>query len=133
VNDPNLPMSDAERDRAAAELGEHYAQGRLTVEEHAERLDRILAARTRGELGPIFADLPGSAAPMSWPRAATSPAAPQGPRRRRGLPVPLVVLVAVLVAVTVVAHLPLILIGLGVWFLVSRKGCATRPRRAHWS
>ena len=43
-----LRLSDAERDQAAAALGEHYAQGRLTQEEHAERLDRIWAARTRG-------------------------------------------------------------------------------------
>ena len=114
MTDLHLRMSDAERDQAAAELGEHYAQGRLTVDEHGERLDRILAAQTRGELRPVFADLPGSVA------------APAAPRRRRfrGLPVPFVVLVAVLVAVTVMAHLPLILIGLGVWLLLSRKGCS---------
>lgn len=138
MTDPHLRMSDAERDRAAAELGEHYAQGRLTVDEHAERLDRILAARTRGELGPIFADLPRSAAPVWGGHPAGSTPASRAPRRRRfrGLPVPLVVLVAVLVAVTVVAHLPLILIGLGGWLLLSRGGhCGTThaSRRAHWS
>lgn len=127
----HLRLSDAERDGAAADLGEHYAQGRLTVEEHGERLDRIWAARTRGELGPIFADLPG-------PVAGTAPAAvgpirpgrvPRSPRRFRGLPIPLVVLLAVLLMVTVVSHLPLILIGLAAWFVLSRRGCSTHAVR----
>jgi hypothetical protein len=56
-----LRIGDAERTAAADELAEHYAQGRLSTEEHQERLDRVLAARTRSELGPVFADLPGSA------------------------------------------------------------------------
>jgi hypothetical protein len=55
-----LRIGDAERTAAADELGEHYAQGRLSTEEHHERLDRIWAARTRSELAPIFSDLPGS-------------------------------------------------------------------------
>ena len=114
MTDQHLRMSDAERDQAATALGEHYAQGRLTADEHGERLDRILAARTRGELGPVFADLP----------------APGGSRRRRGMPAPLVVLLAVLVTVTVVSHLPIILVGLLVWFLLSRRGhCSPRPLR----
>ena len=50
-----LRLSDAERELAAADLGEHFAQGRLTLDENAERLDRIWAARTRGEIPPIFA------------------------------------------------------------------------------
>ncbi|MGZ8743670.1 MAG: DUF1707 SHOCT-like domain-containing protein [Nocardioides sp.] len=125
----HLRLSDAERDLAAADLGEHYALGRLSVEEHGERLDRIWAARTRGELGPIFADLPGSVAagsPVMTPAAAARPVhGTRSPRRFRGLPIPLVVLLAVLLAVTLVAHLPLILIGLAVWFLISRKGCSS--------
>ena len=134
MTDGHLRMSDAERDRAAAELGEHYAQGRLTVDEHAERLDRIWAARTRGELGPIFADLPGSAAPPapSRPAGATSARSARSARGRR-LPWPLMVLLVVLLAVTVVAHLPLILVGVAVWFLLSRKHCSTQHRRPHWS
>ena len=46
------------------------------------------------------------------------------------MPVPLVVLLAVLVAVTVVSHLPIILAGLLVWFLLSRRRhCVPRPLR----
>lgn len=141
MNDQHLRMSDAERDLAAADLGEHYAQGRLTLEEHTERLDRIWVARTRGELGPIFADLPGSGAPtpatgpMAWPRASASVRRASRPRGRglRGVPWPLGVLLVVLLTVTVFSHLPIILIGLGAWFLLSRKHCAPASRRAHWS
>src|SRR5687767_12078796 len=56
-----LRIGDADRTAAADELAEHYAQGRLSPEEHSERLDRIWSAKTRAELTPVFADLPGSA------------------------------------------------------------------------
>ena len=122
-------MSDAEREQAATALGEHYAQGRLTVEEHSERLDRIWAAKTRAEVAPIFRDLPGPAAP---PPPRVDGPAHRHPGRRRGLPLPLVVLFAILVAVTVITNLPLILIGLAVWFLFFRRGsCAPRSHRFH--
>src|SRR5215218_7273531 len=56
--DPTLLASDAERERHAELLREHAAQGRLTVDELEERLDRVYAARTHGELAPVVADLP---------------------------------------------------------------------------
>ena len=87
MSEQDLRLSDAEREQAAADLGEHYAQGRITTEEHRERLDQIWAARTRRELGPIFADLPGRSFP---PRATTAarPAAPHRPGWRRIPPPP---------------------------------------------
>ena len=124
VNDPDLRISDAEREQAAADLGEHYAQGRLTTDEHRERLDSIWAARTRRELGPIFADLPGRTFPAP-PRAATRPVAPRRSGWRR-IPPPLLALLVVLLAIAVVANLPLILVGIGVWFLLSRGACRAR-------
>ena len=54
-----LRIGDAERDAAAADLGEHYAAGRLTLEELNERLDAAFSARTFGQLARIMADLPG--------------------------------------------------------------------------
>jgi hypothetical protein len=125
MNDQDLRLSDAEREQAAADLGEHYAQGRLTTEEHRERLDLVWAARTRRELGPIFVDLPGRAFSTQTRPAQTRLAAPRRSGWRR-IPFPLLVLFAVLVAVAVVAHLPLILIGIGVWFLLSRGLCGSR-------
>ena len=124
MSEQDLRLSDADRDQAAADLGEHYAQGRITTEEHRERLDQIWAARTRRELGPVFADLPGRSFPA---RATASSPAPRRPGWRR-IPPPLLVLVAVLVVVTAVTHVPLILIGIGVWFLFSRGFCGARTR-----
>lgn len=133
MRDRHLRLSDAERERATAELGEHYVQGRLTVEEHSERLDRVWAARTRGELGPVFADLPGGTPAPPGVVAAGRGWRPPA-RRRRGLPAPLVALVVLLATVTVLTHLPLVLVGLGVWLLLARKGhCAPPHRRARWS
>lgn len=122
----HLRMSDAEREQAAGELGEHYVQGRLTAEEHSERLDQIWAARTRAELAPIFQDLPGRYAPQpfgppfpqSFPHRFAGYAAP--PRRRTRLPAPLMAILAFLVVVTVLTHLPIILFGLVVWFIVAK-------------
>jgi hypothetical protein len=54
-----LRIGDAERDAAATDLGEHYAAGRLTLDELNERLDAVFSARTFGQLNRIMADLPG--------------------------------------------------------------------------
>jgi Domain of unknown function (DUF1707) len=62
-----MRISDAEREAAAAELREHFASGRLDQEELNERLDRVFAAKTRGDLNGLFADLPSSGRP--WDRA----------------------------------------------------------------
>jgi len=57
-SDPRIRASDADRDRAAEALREHHATGRLTVEEFQDRLDRVYAAKTLGELDELMADLP---------------------------------------------------------------------------
>jgi hypothetical protein len=128
MNEQDLRISDAERDQAAADLGEHYAQGRITDEEHRERLDQIWAARTRRDLGPIFADLPGRTFQAQAPPRAGVRQSTRRPVWRR-VPPPVLVLLAVLLAVTMVTHLPLILVGIGVWFLLSRGSCGPRHHR----
>jgi hypothetical protein len=55
-----LRASDADRDRAAAALNEALAEGRLTAEEHSERLDSIYAAKTHADLVPVLEDLPAA-------------------------------------------------------------------------
>ena len=75
-------IGDVDRDAAAAELGEHYAAGRLTLDELHARLGHVLEARTRGELLHVMADLP---APR-WPTAgatARAAAPSQASRSRR--------------------------------------------------
>jgi len=66
-------IGDADRDAAAAELGEHFAAGRLTLDELHDRLGHVLEARTRGQLLHVMADLPASRWPEPrWPAAATT-------------------------------------------------------------
>jgi|GEM_PF-368003 DNA-binding transcriptional ArsR family regulator len=53
-----LRVGDADRDAAAAALGEHFAHGRLTLDELNARLDATLTAITHGELSQAALDLP---------------------------------------------------------------------------
>ena len=53
-----IRASDGDRDAVAARLNEAVGDGRLTLQEFSQRLDRAYAARTRGELAPLTADLP---------------------------------------------------------------------------
>ena len=54
-----IRVSDAEREAVLKVLGEHAAIGRLTLDELEERSGKALAAKTRGELAKLTADLPG--------------------------------------------------------------------------
>ncbi len=131
----DVRIGDAEREQAQATLGDHYAAGRLDHDEYSERLDRIWEARTRAELGPVFADLPGAAGlpprpsyPYSTP-AARRPAAVRSRGSRP--PLPLLVLLVVLGTIAVLTQLPLILVGLGVWFFFLRGGACRPQQRLH--
>ena len=57
----NMRVGDADRESVAAQLREHYAQGRLTLDELNERLDRAFASRTRTDLNAVTSDLPYTA------------------------------------------------------------------------
>ncbi len=65
VERPALRIGDAERDRAVAALGEHFAAGRLTREELDQRVDQAITARVDADLEPLFVDLPRSPEPGS--------------------------------------------------------------------
>jgi hypothetical protein len=56
--DPGIRASDAEREHHVDLLREHAAQGRLTIDELDERIDRAYAARTRAGLTVLVDDLP---------------------------------------------------------------------------
>ncbi|QYX77752.1 DUF1707 SHOCT-like domain-containing protein [Streptomyces akebiae] len=57
-----LRASDADRDRIADLLRDALAEGRLTADEHAERVEGVLAAKTVGELDVFVRDLPAGQA-----------------------------------------------------------------------
>lgn len=53
----DLRASDADRERVVAALSQAVADGRLSLEEHAERTQRAYAARTLGDLAVLTEDL----------------------------------------------------------------------------
>ncbi|GAB4583438.1 DUF1707 SHOCT-like domain-containing protein [Nocardia sp. IFM 10818] len=55
---PEIRIGTAEREEAMQRLSEHFAAGRLSVAEFDERSAIVSAARTRGDLASVFADLP---------------------------------------------------------------------------
>jgi hypothetical protein len=59
---PELRVSDADREATVVRLREAGGEGRLTLEELAERVEAAEASRTRGELDALTADLPESPA-----------------------------------------------------------------------
>ena len=61
ATDHNVRVGDADRDAIAAQLREHYAQGRLTLGELNQRLELAFAARTRTDLDSVTRDLPYTA------------------------------------------------------------------------
>ncbi len=66
-----IRASDTDRDAVAARLREALADGRLSPDEHSDRLDAVYNTKTRGELEPLTADLPAQAAPSSSPDTAS--------------------------------------------------------------
>jgi uncharacterized protein DUF1707 len=76
-----LRASDADRDRAASVINNALAEGRLTADEHSDRLDAIYSAKTQADLVPVLDDLPTAGAATAQD---PSPAAPArfGPARK---------------------------------------------------
>ena len=65
---PDVRVSDAEREAVADRLRAAGGEGRLTLEELADRVGTAYGATTAGELEPLTADLPArAAAPAAKP------------------------------------------------------------------
>jgi hypothetical protein len=58
VPEPELRLSDADRERVVERLHAAVGEGRLTLTEFEERVDGVLAARTHADLAPFTAGLP---------------------------------------------------------------------------
>lgn len=58
VNQPDMRLSDAERNAAMSALGRAFSEGRLTVDEYDQRCTEITRAEVRGDLEPLFRDIP---------------------------------------------------------------------------
>ena len=73
-----LRASDAERDAAVDRLRTHGVDGRLTVDELTERIEKALEAKTLGQLDDLFVDLPDDRPSLAAMPPPTSPPAPYG-------------------------------------------------------
>ena len=111
TNEPGPRVTDADREAAAARLREHYAQGRLTLEEFHHRLDAAFGATTPGQLTAITHDLPRTQSAALLPSTAAGNGRERarqqrrpGSRARLGL---IPVIIAVLVAWLLVSGLHL--------------------------
>ncbi len=66
-----LRIGTQEREDAIRALGDHFADGRIPVDEYEERVGQALEAKTRADLRPLFVDLPAPhPAFMTPPRTA---------------------------------------------------------------
>jgi len=90
----SLRLSDADRDRAAAELSEHFQAGRLAADELDDRVGRALQARTVADLAPLFADLPGERPAATGPGSRQVSPAPSRSARVPALPIAIIVVIA---------------------------------------
>jgi len=93
-----IRIGDTEREDAVKRLGEHYEAGRLSAEEHSERVDQALRAKTDADLAALFSDLPR--AHFTGPRQAGPPFSGKRPEwAARGpfgkVPMPLLILLGV--------------------------------------
>ena len=77
---PAMLAGSADRERAVGVLRAGLAEGRLTRAEHDQRVARVHAARTYGDLAALVGDLPcGIPGALMWYPAAEGP-----PARGRG-------------------------------------------------
>jgi hypothetical protein len=63
-----LRASDADREQIVSFLQQHHTEGRLTVDEFTDRMQRAFNARTFGELEPLTRDLPPLPPALPEPR-----------------------------------------------------------------
>jgi hypothetical protein len=108
--DQHIRVSDAERNAVVDLLGQHYAEGRLDQAEFDERVNRAMAAKTRGDLEGLFDDLPelGQGSPVAggpgMPAGPAGPGIPVRVRRGHGILRPLLFVALVLIAANVTWH-----------------------------
>lgn len=79
----SLRCADQDRELVAQVLNNAYAEGRLTFEEHAERIAKAYDALTFGDLNELTGDLVAVPRPRPAPSAAVPSSGRKGPRGPR--------------------------------------------------
>nr|WP_280265099.1 DUF1707 domain-containing protein [Nocardia wallacei] len=121
ADSPDIRIGTAEREEAMRRLSDHFAAGRLSVAEFDERSGTVAAAVTRGDLEPVFADLPEPAS--ETPAPAPGPTGHGGRPEIRGPAMGLIVILALVLFFTTHTWL---------WFLlIPAAGIALGARRRH--
>jgi len=138
---PGLRISNADREAAAASLREHFADGRLTLEEFQHRLGAVFGAKTDRDVAAITADLPATSPSRGWIAKSAGADHQAGGQNQRPWSWPRAaagLIVIMLSLIIVAALLPLALFGSllsrAVLFLLSlllfgRRGLLGRLRR----
>jgi hypothetical protein len=105
---PDLRVSDADRQAIADQLSKHFGDGRLDQAEFDERLSQAMSAKTYRDLDGLLTDLPptetsgGAGLPPAGGGGVTSRAAGSVPQRR--IVRPLLLIVAAVVALSIASH-----------------------------
>jgi DUF1707 SHOCT-like domain len=113
-NRQHIRASDADRQEVVDRLAAALAEGRLKMDEYAERMGLAYEAVTYGDLAALSADLP-EAGPVAKREAAPPAATPQAAAAPRGVIADLPAVLKVLWTIWLAA----VAINLIVWVLVS--------------
>jgi hypothetical protein len=118
-SEQNLRVSDADRNAVAELLTQHYAEGRLDQAEFDDRVDRTMAAKTRGDLAGLFDDLPDTESAGAGGPDQAVPYRTRG--RRGGILRPLLLVALVLICANIAWHAftSVFFGGAVVWLLVA--------------
>ncbi|UVS81601.1 DUF1707 domain-containing protein [Actinokineospora sp. UTMC 2448] len=81
--DADIRVGTTDRERAVAALSDHLAEGRIDIGEYETRCAAATAARTRGDLRAVFADLPAPHPRFDPPAPSPEPVRPAPPPVRR--------------------------------------------------
>ena len=76
LNPRDIRVSDEEREHVVGVLQKAIGRGMIDLDEFTERTDTALAARTRGELNAVLADLPGLVHREAMPHAPAYTSSP---------------------------------------------------------
>lgn len=121
-----LRIGDAEREAAISSLSSHFAEGRLTQVEHAERTELALNARTGRDLDVLFADLPRRGNETGANRRPS-----RGPRLE-WIAAPLFAAIFIAAVIFVILNLLPIFAVIALVILASRLLFGMRFRRHYW-
>jgi hypothetical protein len=125
-----IRIGTREREAACRSLDEHLAEGRLDMDEYADRYAKATVARLQSELDELFLDLPLPHAAASRPVPEVAPPARERsewtPRRL----FPVVRIAALVLAVCVAT--PFIAAWFVLWFVLPMVVCGGHHRRSAW-